>query len=365
MSTDRIKVLVLIKGLGLGGAEILVAEAAPLWDRSRFEYRVAYMLPWKDQLVAALHDAEVPVDALDWRRPPGLRAAVRLRRLARRWQPDIVHSHLPAAGLLARLSLRDRTHVYTEHNLVTSYRPITRLLNRATYARNRAVIAVSQAVADDITGHSGPLVRVIPNGVSMASALDGGARAELGLGSGDRLVVHVGNIRPHKGHATLVAAARLLVNWHPNVTVVSVGGEKHAGDLKRMRKLAADSGLGDHMRFLGRRSDARSFLAAADVVVNPADVEGLPVSLLEALALARPVVATAVGGVPTVIRHEVTGLLVRPGEPVELASALERALTAPDAAYWGQEGARLVNRDFGLDRMVRQYESLYLELVGA
>jgi len=364
-TTNRSRVLVFIKGLGLGGAEKLLSEASRLWDREHFDYRVAYMIPWKNQLVASLEKNGVNVTSLQWERPPGLRALRRLKALVGDWKPDLIHSHLPAAGVFARLAVPAGTHVYTEHNLVDSYRQPTRWLNQVTYGRNRAIIAVSDAVADSIDGYPGPAPRVIPNGVSVAvtSEQTSRARTEVGARNGERLVVHVGNIRPNKGHDTLIEATRLLVEDWPHAIVVSIGGEKHAGDLERVRSAARQAGIENNLRFLGRRDDARAFLAAADVVVNPADVEGLPVFLLEAMALHRPVVATAVGGVPSVVRHEVTGLLVPPGEPAELAAAVSRALESSAAAEWGREAARLVGRDFALDRMVSAYEAVYTEVL--
>lgn len=362
---ERKRILVLIKGLGIGGAETLVAEAARMWDRERFDYRVAYMLPWKDQLVAPLMEAGVEVTPLDWRGAPGSRAALRLRRLVAGWRPDIIHSHLPSAGLLARIVAPRGCHVYTEHNIVTSYRQPTRLLNQLTYGVNRCVIAVSEAVAKSLSRYPGPEPRIIPNGVSVTvtDQQASQARAELGLRPEDRLVVHVGNIRPHKGHVNLVAAAAILLQRLPDVTIVSIGGEKNPGDLERVRLLAEENGVAHRLSFLGRREDARALMAAADLVVNPADVEGLPVAILEALALARPVVATAVGGVPAVIHHEETGLLVPPADPVRLATALEMGLSSPLAAEWGRQGARLVQRDYGLEPMVRSYEALYREVL--
>lgn len=359
--TRRPRVLVLVKGLGIGGAETLIADSARLWDRDSFEYRVAYFLPWKDHLVPALEAQEVDVTCLEWRGPPGLAALNRLKSLTRRWRPDIVHSHLPAAAVMARLTLWNPQHVYTEHNLVHSYRQPTRWLNRATYGRNVALIAVSEAVAETVASYPGPEPDVVPNGVSIRISEDGArrSRAELDIEPDVPLVVHVGNIRPHKGHETLIDAVSLLRAAVPDVVVVSIGGEKHRGDLERLRSRARAKGLDGQLRFLGRRHDARNFIAASDVVVNPADVEGLPVSLLEALALKRPVVATAVGGVPSVVHDRRSGLLVPPGDSAALAKAMEEALTSPDSARWGVEGARIVEERHGLDRMVAAYEDIY------
>jgi len=255
--------------------------------------------------------------------------------------------------------------VYTEHNIADSYRQPTRSVNRLTYGRNAAVIAVSDAVGDSLAGFPGPTPRVIPNGVSVSVSPTEieEVRTELGLESDHPLVVHVGNIRPHKGHENLIKATARLVTKEPNVLVVSVGGEKHEGDLDRIRESAVAVGVSEHIRFMGRRENARSFLAAADVVVNPADVEGLPLAILEALALSRPVVATAVGGVPTVVVDNVTGLLVPPDDPEALATGMLRALESPDAKAWGQAGARLVSAQYGIARMIADYEKLYWDVL--
>jgi glycosyltransferase involved in cell wall biosynthesis len=363
---DRARVLILIKGLGIGGAERLIAEGAAHWDRQRIDYRVAYVLPWKDQLVAEITAHGITVDCLGSKRGLGITAYRRLRSLVSDWRPDIIHCHLPTAGIMARLATR-RPVVYTEHNIASSYRQPTRLVNRLTYGRNAAVIAVSDAVAESLVGFPGPAPQVIPNGVSVSvnpHEIEL-VRTELRMPPRQALVVHVGNIRPHKGHENLIAATTLLVAKEPNVLVVSVGAEKNEGDLARVRASAEAAGVSQHIRFMGRREDARSFLAAADVVVNPADVEGLPLAILEALALSRPVVATAVGGVPAVIVDRVTGLLVPPGDPEALAAGILEALDSPDAKGWGQAGADLVSAEYGIARMIADYEKLYREVLGA
>jgi glycosyltransferase involved in cell wall biosynthesis len=362
---DRPRLLVLIKGLGIGGAERLISEGSSHWDRETFDYGVAYVVPWKDQLVAELTESGVEVVCVGGDRGTDLKTPLRLRELVRSWRPSLIHAHLPSSGIIARLATRLPV-VYTEHNLVASYRLPTRVLNRLTYGRNRAVIAVSQAVAEGIKNYPGPTPRVIPNGVSLVVSDDeaAAARSELGLEPDDALIVHVGNIRPYKGHSVLIEAATRLASKRPKVHVVSIGGEKHPGDLDRVRAEARASGADQVIRFLGRRHDARAFIAAADIVVSPADVEGLPVSILEALALGRPVVATAVGGVPSVIVDGVTGRLVPPGNPYALAAALVETLDSPHAAEWGRKGAELVETNYGLEAMVAGYESVYREILG-
>ena len=157
---DRARVLVLIKGLGIGGAERLISEGSEHWDRERFDYRVAYFLPWKDHLVGHLQSNGVVVDCIGSDKGLGPRAYGKLRSLISRWEPDIIHTHLPTAGIMARLAT-SRPVVHTEHNLVGSYRQPTRSANRLTYGRNAAVIAVSDAVAQSLHGYPGPAPRVI------------------------------------------------------------------------------------------------------------------------------------------------------------------------------------------------------------
>lgn len=359
-------VLVLVKGLGIGGAEKLLSEGARFWDRDRFEYHVAYVLPWKDQLVGAFGEFDVPVHLLSesGRSTPAL--VWRLRRLVRGIGADLVHAHLPHTGILARIGAGVPV-VYTEHNLAGSYRGPTRLANKATYGANAVAIAVSDAVADSLVGYSGDRV-VIRNGVTcdVDAGAAAAARVELGLGPDDPLVVHVGNIRPGKGHDTLVDAAAVLAAEVPGVRVVSIGTEKFPGDLGRVRARAQELGVEATVSFLGRRPDALAFTAAADVYVNPADHEGLPVAVLEAMCLGRPIVATAVGGVPSVIHDDATGLLVPAGDPATLADAVRALLDDRDrAARLGAAAAAYARAELDLATMVARVEAVYDDVLAA
>lgn len=360
----RTGVLVLIKGLGIGGAERLIAEAAPSWDRDRFDYRVAFALPHKDAFVPDLEALGIPVNCIGGEQGIDRHTPARLRELLTLWNPALIHAHSPTMGVLARVVARIPC-VYTEHNVAQSYRPVTRIANRLTYRRNAAVTAVSEAVATSLGGYPGPEPIVVPNGVSPSVDDAAVAAVRRELGHDGPLIVHVGNIRPLKGHRTLIAATRRLADMVPDVLVVSIGNEKAAGDLERVREQATTAGIDASLRFLGLRTDARAFLAAADVVVNPSDAEGLPLVVLEALALGRPVVATAVGGVPSVIRDRETGLLVPPANPDALATALAEALAAPESSNWGRAGAELVLERHGIETMVRAFETIYEQVLDA
>ena len=129
VGSEKIRVLVLIKGLGIGGAEKLISEGARFWDRDSFEYTVAYVLPWKDQLVGALEDQGVEVHMIGGERGLTPPTVGRLRSLVKDLDVDLIHAHLPTMGIVARIASPVPV-VYTEHNMADSYRPITRFLNR-------------------------------------------------------------------------------------------------------------------------------------------------------------------------------------------------------------------------------------------
>lgn len=366
MTSSRPRILVLIKGLGIGGAEKLISEGARFWDRDRFDYEVAYVLPWKDHLVGDLEELGVPVHMIGGAKGLTVPTLRRLRRLIRDRSTDLVHAHLPTMGVIARL-VSPVPVVYTEHNMAESYRPVTRAANRLTYRMNDGTMAVSGAVASSVAGWAGPEVSVIPNGVAVSVDDDGPARAreELGLSPDDPLVIHVGNIRPGKGHDVLISAAVDIRTAMPEATVVSIGGEKYRGDIERMQGLAKEAGVADTIHFIGRRSDALDFVAAGDIFVNPSSVEGLPVAILEAMALGRPVVATAAGGVPSLVKDQETGLLVEPDDPQALAKAVLRVLGDRELAdRLANTGRDLVEREYGLEPMVRATENVYEKVLG-
>jgi glycosyltransferase involved in cell wall biosynthesis len=361
---SRAKVVVLIKGLGIGGAERLISEAVAFWDRDRYDYQVAYLLPWKDQLVPEITGAGVQVDQIGNGRV-GIKTWRHLRAHLKEARPDLVHAHLPSTGILARLASHAPV-IYTEHNVVSSYRQPTRLLNRLTYGRNSRLIAVSGAVADSVAGFPGPDPIIVPNGVSVSVSEQDrrAAREELEISDTTLMIIHVGNIRPHKGHSNLIAATAKLKGALDDFVVVSIGGEKYDGDLARIQAEAAGAGVEDVFRALGRRENALSFVAASDVMANPSDHEGLPLAILEAMSLGKPVVATAVGGVPSVIESGVNGLLVPAANPAALAdSLLDLANDHELRARLGGQAREDALAKHGLEAMIRTVEGIYAEVL--
>lgn len=374
MPSRRIRILTFIKGLGLGGAERLLERAIPYLNRDEFDYQVAYLLPWKRALVAPFQAAGIPVHCLNFRWSADVSVFARLISLLRREQIDLIHAHLPLSAILARLARRPggaRWIVYTEHGVPNHYRVISRALNAATYRMNDAVIAVSGEVAERIRpyvrrGH--PPISTIPNAIDPAmfdrQTVDRDQICrEFAFPADARLVVTVGNLRAVKGHRHLLAASRQLLRHDPRMRVLIVGvGPLHRSLEEEARRL----GLNGHVVFTGFRPDAASLIAAADVYVLPSLYEGLPVSLLEAMALSRPVVATAVGGVPEVVESGETGILVPPGDADRLAAEILGLLRDPERRRRLGDAARAaVTERFTVRQMVAATEDVYRSLAGA
>ncbi|HEU5083069.1 MAG TPA: glycosyltransferase [Acidimicrobiales bacterium] len=368
---DRTTVLWLTKGLGPGGAERLLLSFARNADHERFELHAAYLLPWKDHLVADLEAAGVTTRCLAGSKPWDVRWWWRLRRLAATTGVEVVHHHSPLVAAQSRLVLRTLPRarrprsVTTEHNVWGSHQRLTRFLNAATIGLDDHVFAVSEQVRGSMSPSVRGRVEVLIHGVDVdaiaarrAERTD--ARAEYGLGDDDLVVVTVANLRANKDHPTMLRAARHLVDDGVPVTFLAVGQGPLEDELRAMKD---HMGLGDRFRFLGYQADPIRVLAAGDVFCLSSRYEGLPIALLEALSLGLPVAATSVGGVPTVITDGVEGRLVPPGDPTALAGAIAE-LADPELRRRMAVAAASRSREFSVLHAVERQQEVYDELAG-
>ena len=361
-------VLIVIKGLGRGGAEQLLLSGVPYLDTASYRYQFAYLLPWKDSLVPELTGAGFAVHCLEGARGPGW--AGRLRALVRREGIGLVHVHSPvaAAGVRAVAGRRTRV-VYTEHNLWDRYHPATWAANLATFPRNDHVFAVSETVRQSIR-YPGPL-RLLPmppletlhHGLDPAALpVPGrdGVRAELGIPEDAPVVGSVANFKAAKDHATLLRAAAQVRQTIPSVRFVLVG----QGPLEaETRRLAGQLGLDQTVVFAGFRTDATRLMAGFDAFALSSTYEGLPIALIEAMAVGCPAVVTAVGGTPEVVADGVHGFLVPPRDPAALAAGLTRLLGDRALRDGLGQAAAARAQDFDIRTAVRRMEQVYARLL--
>ncbi|CAB4943639.1 unannotated protein [freshwater metagenome] len=366
-----IRVLYLVKGLGPGGAERLIVAAASAHNRSAFSLRLAYLLPWKDALVPELERLEVATTCLNVRREWDLRWGMRLRRELVENPVDILHAHSPYPAGIARLVVRTLPSrlrpriVYTLHNTWGSFSRLTRLLNGLTYGLDSADIAVSRIVNDTLTPRRRERTEVLVHGIQLDEARSqmgkrASIRSELGVAPDEFVVGTIANFRAQKDYPNLLEAARLLKQGDVPIRIIAVG----QGPLEEeMRALHDSMALGDRVLLLGQRDDAVAVLGACDAFVMASKNEGLPVAIMEALALGLPICATSVGGIPEAVTDGVEGQLVPPSDPESLASALTRLATEPVLREQLAAGARESGERYDIRTAVTRIEEIYREVL--
>jgi glycosyltransferase involved in cell wall biosynthesis len=364
-----VRVLHLVKGLGPGGAERLLVSVAEATDPRLVRHEVAFLLPAKQHLVAELQEHGVTTHLLAGDR--GLadpRWPGRLRRLSR--GHDVVHLHSPAPAAVARpvvASMRGGPAIVTtEHNVWGSHGLPTRLANALTQPLDDARWAVSAEVVASMWRGWRPRTEVLVHGVPVERlaarrAERTSARVAQGWRDSDVVVVIVANLRANKDYPNLFAAAARALEVEPRLRYAAVG----QGPLEaELRERLARLGLGDRFVMLGHHPDPPAILAGADVFTLGSRHEGLPISAIEAMAMAVPPALTRVGGVPEVVQHELHGLLVPPTDPVALAEAHVRL--ARDPALRARLGAAALSRaaDFDIRRTAAKLVERYRSLAG-
>lgn len=374
--------MVLISGLGTGGAERVTAAFLRRLAREDRAVPVCTVTARHDEGPArALERVGVPRLDLGARRLADPRALMRLRALLRRRAITVVHAHGQDATILGAAATRalPAAFVATRHVLeepAGSWRERIRArLTLAAFRRADPPVAVSHAAAGRLAEAAGleeRAVRVIYNGVELERFAGSGPEEEAGTRAAARASLRVPEeapvvlvpavLRQGKGHEVLLAAASPLRERLPGVQILLAGGGVREAEL---RAHSARRDLDGCVRFLGPRDDIPRLLQAADVVALPSRAEALPTVLIEAAAAGRPAVATRVGGTPEVVEHERTGLLVRPDAPEELAGALEELLTHPERARrYGRAARRRARERFDLDRQVQETLALWRVLSG-
>ena len=291
-----------------------------------------------------------------------------LYRLFRRERPDIVHTHAWGTlieGLVAARLARVPVVIHGEHGTL-QLRPYQRWVQRRAWSKIDRVLSVSSRLAERMSRETGfPVDRIetIRNGVDVqrfGRVTRADARLVLGLAADDTVIGTVGRLVPVKDHASLLTALQLLQRQDLRPTLVIAGdGPLRDSLVQRARELGVEA----QVRLLGHRPDVETVLAALDLFVLPSASEGMPNSVLEAMAAHLPVVATRVGGADEVVEGDVTGVLVPPGSPERLAEALAALLGNPDRRHaMGTAARERAEAEFALDTMVRRYEMLYMHL---
>ena len=372
----RIRVHAVIDNLSCGGAELLLAEFAGPARAEGIDLSVGYLTDdLGDEALRRLRQVGVEPELVPVSSMVSLQDLNRLRRHLAGVAPDIVHSHLGTSDCLGAVASRlvGVPVVSTLHQAewVSRSRRGSARLRLAALARRRCaarIIAVSESArrAYLATGWDAPQrVTVVHNGVAGEAAPGSGraVRRELGIAPDAPVVAMVSTLRPEKCHEVALAALPALRARFPDVRLVVAGD---GPTRPRLEELARGVG-GDAVIITGHRDDVMAVLDAADVLLHPSRIEAFPTVLLEAMAASVPIVATAVGGIPEIMRDGDGGLLLQPPpDPARLVDALEHLLGDPDLRRrMGAAGRERFEGTFTLDRWVRQTRTVYDSVLAA
>jgi glycosyltransferase involved in cell wall biosynthesis len=364
-----VRILFLSTSMGLGGADQQLLSAAQVLRDRGHEIRIVSLTPLGPMGLQA-RSCGLATDSLEMRRSvPDPRGLARLVRIVRAWKPDVVHSHMVHANLMARvlrLLVPIPVLVSTIHNvyeggplLMAGYRLTNGLVDHMTI--------ISQAAADRFVEERivpGRLLTVIANGVDTdrmrnlppeeRAALRGG----MSVGDQEFVWLAVGRFEVAKDYPNMLRAFAGVRAREPRAVLVIVGqGSLHA----EAEALTAELGLREAVRFLGARDDVPAVMSAADGYVMSSAWEGMPMVLLEAAAAGLPIVATAVGGNGEVVRDGESGFLVPARDSEVLRAGMLRLMALPEEQRraMGERGREHVRANYGLQRVAERWERVY------
>ena len=358
--SDGTRVMIVVHGLETGGAEMMVLHLARELDRAGHPVRVVSLHGDETDVAGLMRRAGVDVVALNKAGGPDPRTVLRLRAQMRDFSPTVVHTHLPVLEYVlpaARLYGRRVGIIHTVHNLAraeTRHR-VLRAVNRRAFSHGVVPVALNEEVRSSICREYAlppSAVPVVGNGIDL-DAFRGPQRRGL-RGAGARLLC-VARLAPAKNHALLLQTVALLRESGRDVSLTLVGDGPLRG---RLEELARELGISEHVRFAGRRTDTPAFYRDCDLFVLLSDYEGMPMSIIEAMASGLPVVATRAGGVAELVDDGVNGALV---EADAAAAAEAIAAICDDPALYARlsDGAVRTSSHYSAEAMMEKYVDLY------
>lgn len=365
----RINVLYVIWSLGLGGAERVVINLAKGLDKMRFN-PIVCCLNDKGEFANELEDIGIKVIPMYKKGKFDYRLIGRLTNLMREEKIDIVHTHLFGANLwgrVAAIKAKVPVIIATEHNVDFYKRLYHFIIDKFLSISTDRIIAVSNKVKKFYVnrGIKPDKIEVIYNGIKTDGyRIDELGRLEVkkefGIEDDEILLGVIGRLVEQKGHKYLFEALNMLDGRY-KIKLLVVG---EGPLLENLRSQIAGLKLEDKVIFTGLRKDVARILKDIDILVMPSLREGLPIIALEAMAAGKPIVATNVGGNPEVILEEETGFLVPAKDYLALSKAIERLIQYKELAKkMGENGYNRVKNHFSIEKMVKETEEIYCELL--
>ena len=385
MSPRPLKILRLITRLNIGGPSIHAITLSADLPPDRFTTLLVCGRPGlREGDMRALAEERgvtpliIPALRRDLNPFDDIRSLFRIIGIVKRERPDIIHTHLAKAGTLGRIAALfcpgvKTVHTFHGHVFSGYFSPgRTRLyarMERWLARRTDRIVVLSESQRGELLGRyrigRASQYAVIPLGFSLerfdhVQTLRGELREELAIPAATHIVSTVGRLVPIKDHGLFINAARRVLDERPDTVFLVVGDGPLRGELE---ETARRRGMEHRIFFLGWRMDLERVYADSDLVALTSLNEGTPVSLIEAAAAGRAVVATDVGGVGDVVQHEVSGMLARTRDPHEVAALMLDLLgDRARAEAMGEAGKRFVRGRYAKQRLLKDIGRLYTEL---
>lgn len=351
---------------------MLLPETLSKHDKEQFEFHYIYFLPWKDQAVKDIQNNGGSVYCFPANN--NIRIIFKAREISqyiKKHDIDLVHCHLPWAGIVGRLAgkLAKVPVVYTEHNKWERYHKFTFAINKLTFPWQNRVIAVSDDVEQSIRNFyqsTTPSIEVVLNGVNtdkFIKNIDYGVdiRKELGISNEKKLIGIISVFRLQKRLLIWLDVAAKIHSQHPDTYFIIVGD----GPLKeQLHQKAKEMKMENYLHFAGLQQEVRPYLKAMDIFMMSSEFEGLPIALLEAMSMECVPVCTMAGGIPELVTNNKNGLLVPVDQAMKLSDKVSDLLNDPEKMNrFKCEARKTVIERFGMQQMVNSIEKIYHEVL--
>jgi glycosyltransferase involved in cell wall biosynthesis len=365
--SSRLRIAMMLESDGPGGAEMMVFRLSEeLRHRGHTVVPVgpANGIGWLGDL---FRGAGVSPEVFRMRGPVDPGCLQRLVRLLREQRIDAIHSHefTMAVYGAAASRLLGLPQVITMHGGLRVCKALRRRVALRWAMRNSEhTVMVSRATRRDFAKQLGvdeAKFAVVPNGVPANGGSASSVRAEFEVKPGDCVMLAVGTLERHKGHAVLLEAlARLESRGVSTPWKLIIAGGRGGDQQETLSQFVVDEGLEGRVHIVTNRNDIPDLLALADIFLMPSLKEGLPMALLEAMTAGKAIIASATSGIPEAIDHGRDGLLVTPGDVGALSDALRALLTDPVRRHMlGTAAAARARKEFTVQVMAERYEALY------
>lgn len=372
---SKIRIVYIITSTGIGGAEKILYYTVTGLDRTKYSISVC-SLKEKGEIAKELESDGIKVHCLYMAKKEGfigwLSSIVTLFRLffyLKKLRPTIVHSFLFRANILARIAgyLIGVPIVISSVRVMGGEGKYFHYLERITSFMVDHYITVSESVKKHLIQHSqipGGKISVIYNGVGMTNQnplQTRNLKKPLEIENEGEIIITVGRLHAQKGHCYLLQAIAKAGKKVPKIKLIIIGEGEEENNLKNLVK---SLDLKDKIIFAGLRGDVEKIFPIAELFILPSLWEGMPNAILEAMAAGKPIVATKVGGVPELVVHGETGILVPPEDSDALASAIIGLLRDKlKAKKMGEAGRMRVEEHFNISKTIKETEYIYLELL--